>query len=90
MTAIVTADNKQTLDLLQKDSKQLQEALQQAGLQTDEDSLSFNLREQDDDRDLVDSEGSSDEGSENELTLDEELAGIKPNIITDTRVDVQA
>ena len=90
VTAIVTADNKQTLDLLQKDSKQLQEALQQAGLQTDEDSLSFNLREQDDDRDLVDSEGSSDEGSENELTLDEELAGIKPNIITDTRVDVQA
>ncbi len=42
--AIITADNKDTLDLLQRDAKDLQKALQDAGLQADSDSLSFNLR----------------------------------------------
>ena len=91
VTAVVTADNKQTLDLLQKDSKQLQEALQQAGLQVDDDSLNFNLREQGDGQELA---GTGDSGANEsvggELTLEEELAGIKPDIITDTRIDVQA
>ena len=91
VTAVVTADNKQTLDLLQKDSKQLQEALQQAGLQADEDSLSFNLREHDDSKDMAEADGkNTSEGSGDELTLEEELAGIKSDIITDTRVDVRA
>lgn len=40
----VTADNKQTLDLLQRDSQGLQKALADAGLKTDAGSLSFNLR----------------------------------------------
>jgi len=91
VTAVVTADNKQTLDLLQKDSRQLQEALHQAGLKADDDSLNFNLREQDDSQEMAESDshiGNEDAGDE--LTLEEELAGIKPNIITDTRVDVQA
>ena len=91
VTAVVTADNKQTLDLLQKDSKQLQEALQQAGLQADDDSLDFNLREQDDGKEMAESDDRGTiEGAGDELTLEEELAGIKPNIITDTRVDVRA
>jgi flagellar hook-length control protein FliK len=91
VTAVVTADNKQTLDLLQKDSKQLQEALQQAGLQADDDSLSFNLREQNDGQEMAESGGNNaNEGAGDELTLEEELAGIKPNIITDTRIDVRA
>lgn len=91
VTAVVTADNKQTLDLLQKDSKQLQEALQQAGLQVDDDSLDFNLREQGDEQKMTGA-GNADtnEGAGDELTLEEELAGIKPNIITDTHIDVQA
>ena len=91
VTAVVTADNKQTLDLLQKDSKQLQEALQQAGLQADDDSLNFNLREQDDGQETsgTGSNGAN-ESTGDELTLEEELAGIKPNIISDTRIDVQA
>ncbi|MBY0428378.1 MAG: flagellar hook-length control protein FliK [Alphaproteobacteria bacterium] len=42
--ATVTADNQQTFDMLQKDSRSLERALQQAGLQTDSGSLSFNLR----------------------------------------------
>mgnify|MGYP003385762269 CR=1 FL=1 len=42
--ATVTADNQQTFDMLQRDSRSLERALQQAGLQTDSGSLSFNLR----------------------------------------------
>ena len=40
----ITADNKQTLDLLQSDSRGLQKALADAGLKADSGSLSFNLR----------------------------------------------
>ncbi|MDZ5647749.1 flagellar hook-length control protein FliK [Nitrospirillum sp. BR 11828] len=43
--ASVTADNAKTLDLLQRNSDDLKNALQDAGLQTDGDSLSFNLKD---------------------------------------------
>ncbi len=43
--ATVTADNQQAFDMLQKDQRALERALQQAGLQTDENSLSFSLRD---------------------------------------------
>ncbi|MEO5336388.1 MAG: flagellar hook-length control protein FliK [Magnetospirillum sp. WYHS-4] len=46
LTAVVTADNKDTLDLLQRDARNLQQALEDAGLHLDSGSLSFNLREQ--------------------------------------------
>ncbi|MBL6945327.1 MAG: flagellar hook-length control protein FliK [Rhodospirillales bacterium] len=46
ISAVVTADNKETLEMLQRDSRELERALQDAGLQTDEGSLAFNLREQ--------------------------------------------
>lgn len=42
--ALVIADNPQTYDMLQKDARGLERALNQAGLQTDAGSLSFNLR----------------------------------------------
>lgn len=41
----VTADNAATFDMLQKDSRSLERALQQAGLQADSGSLSFSLRD---------------------------------------------
>lgn len=41
---VITADNKNTLDTLQRDSSGLQRALSDAGLSTDSGSLSFNLR----------------------------------------------
>ena len=44
--ATVTADNKGTLDMLQRDARELERALQQAGLQTDTGSLNFSLRGQ--------------------------------------------
>lgn len=46
VAATVTADSKETLDMLQKDARELERALQQAGLQTDNGSLSFSLRGQ--------------------------------------------
>jgi hypothetical protein len=39
----VTADNPKTLDILQKDSRSLERALQDAGLRADSGSLQFNL-----------------------------------------------
>ena len=42
--AMVMADKPETLDLLQKDSRVLERALQDAGLKTDNNSLSYNLQ----------------------------------------------
>jgi flagellar hook-length control protein FliK len=41
---VITADNNNTLNMLQKDVQNLLRALNDAGLQTDSGSLSFNLR----------------------------------------------
>ncbi len=95
VTAVVTADNKGTLDLLQKDAKELQQALQQAGLQVDNDGLSFNLREQGEGQDMAGNSANGgeqgiDDGQGNELSLEEELAGLDRNIITDSSIDVRA
>lgn len=45
VTTVVTADNKDTLDLLKKDQSSLQKALNDAGLKSDLGSMTFNLRE---------------------------------------------
>ena len=45
VTATVMVDRPATLDLLQRDAKALERALQDAGLQADSGSLSFNLRD---------------------------------------------
>ena len=42
--AIVSAERPETLDLLQRDAAGLRQALQDAGLSTNSNSLSFNLR----------------------------------------------
>lgn len=41
---VVTVDNKETLDLLQRDARSLEKALSDLGMKTDSNSLSFNLR----------------------------------------------
>ncbi|MEH6630594.1 MAG: flagellar hook-length control protein FliK [Halopseudomonas aestusnigri] len=43
--AMISAERPDTLDLLQKDSRMLEKALQEAGLKTDGQSLSFNLKQ---------------------------------------------
>ncbi|MBL6951202.1 MAG: flagellar hook-length control protein FliK [Alphaproteobacteria bacterium] len=45
--ALVAAERPETLELLQRDSRSLERALQQAGLETDSDSLSFSLSQGD-------------------------------------------
>jgi hypothetical protein len=45
VTATIVVDRPATLDLLRNDAKALERALQDAGLQTDSGSLSFNLRD---------------------------------------------
>jgi hypothetical protein len=45
VTATIVVDRPATLDLLQRDAKALERALQDAGLQADSGSLSFNLRD---------------------------------------------
>ena len=44
LRAVISAERSDTLDLLQRDSRALDRALQDAGLKTDSDSLSFDLR----------------------------------------------
>ena len=44
IAAVVTAEKSETLELLQRDARGLERALQEAGLRTDSDSLNFNLR----------------------------------------------
>lgn len=45
--ATVSAERTETLELLQRDAKALEKALQEAGLKTDRDSLEFDLRGRD-------------------------------------------
>ncbi|MHA1597317.1 MAG: flagellar hook-length control protein FliK [Alphaproteobacteria bacterium] len=92
--AVVTADNKATLDLLKQDSKGLEQALQDAGLQTDSDSLSFQMREQQGEGEEADA-GASGRGADADDGQAEDetnglIAGGERHIITDSRIDVRA
>jgi flagellar hook-length control protein FliK len=44
IAAVITAERSETLDMLQRDARALERALQEAGLKTDANSLQFNLR----------------------------------------------
>ncbi len=46
VTGTIIADSQATLDLLQKDQRSLERALQESGLRTEQGSLSFALRDQ--------------------------------------------
>lgn len=48
VAAHMTVDRPETLDLLQRDARALQQALNNAGLHADNDSLNFSLRDQND------------------------------------------
>jgi len=43
--AVLAVDKPETLDLMQRDPRALERALQAAGLKTDQDSLNFSLRD---------------------------------------------
>ena len=92
--AVITADNKDTLDLLQKDSKDLEQALKDAGLQMDQDSLNFNLREQEEQADEDAGAGLADSGRGEDEYEDDDLMAAKyrygDGIVTDTKIDIRA
>lgn len=44
--AVMAAERQETVDMLQRDARSLERALQDAGLKTGNDSLNFNLRQQ--------------------------------------------
>ncbi|NQV57137.1 MAG: flagellar hook-length control protein FliK [Rhodospirillales bacterium] len=46
LTAVVLAEKPETLEMLQRDARGLERALQEAGLRTDSNSLSFGLKSQ--------------------------------------------
>ncbi|MFH1157930.1 MAG: flagellar hook-length control protein FliK [Pseudomonadota bacterium] len=65
--AHLTVDKPETLALLQKDSHHLEKVLQQTGLDADENSLSFDLRQQGRQQSLEGYDGGNGGGDANEL-----------------------
>lgn len=68
-TVAVVVEKQETLELLQRDARSLERALEQAGLRTGSDSLSFNLRGQNGDW----REAAKEPGGATEQDLDEAL-----------------
>lgn len=61
--AVVQVDKPETMELMQRDARGLERALQDAGLKTDSGSLSFNLRGQDQQREHARNEFSGNGGA---------------------------
>lgn len=95
VTAVISADTKDTMDLLKQDSRELERALREAGLNLNSGDLSFNMR----------GENSNDTGDDKmaqgkstpaepilEPTLDElmQMQLGQPQIISEDRVDITA
>jgi flagellar hook-length control protein FliK len=68
----VTADTKDTLNLLQTDSRTLERTLNDAGLRTDANNLHFNLRSESDPRSA---DGQNGQGGRNGTQANNEAAG---------------
>ena len=95
VTAVVSADNKDTLDLLKQDSRELEKAMREAGLQMNSGDLSFNLRENGNNAQGGQETAGNGSGMgplSNEPTLEEllETSQGRPQIISDDRVDITA
>ena len=90
----VAGDVMDTLDMLKQDSRELQRALREAGLDLGGNDLSFNMRGEGGQG----GQGGDDNGSQTaqpsivEPTLDEllETQNVRRDIISDDRVDITA
>ena len=92
VSAVITADRADTLDLLQRDARILQNALQDAGLQTDGNSLSFQLKSQDQafNQSNGAAGGASDSGDGGLPGAAEAAGAFTPqNIISQDRIDIR-
>lgn len=64
LSATVVVDRPETLDMMQRDARGLERALQQAGLDADSDSLQFSLRDDGEDAENPESDGLGDDPSQ--------------------------
>lgn len=93
VTAVISAERSETLDLLQRDARALQSALNDAGLKADSDSLSFNLKGQN----LAHGENEQSAGQANgDGPLGDDANGAegdgptaRQDIVTNDRVDIE-
>ncbi|MBT3234358.1 MAG: flagellar hook-length control protein FliK [Bdellovibrionales bacterium] len=93
ISAVVSAENKDTLDLLKQDSRELERAMREAGLELNSGDLSFNLRGEGGNNGAEDETAQGSNGQQIvEPTLDELLEANSghQDIITDDRVDIRA
>jgi len=95
VSAVISTDNKDTMDMLKQDSRELERALREAGLNLNSGDLSFNMRGENGaeagEREMAQGKSAPAEPIM-EPTLDELLA-MQPGqrqIITDDRVDITA
>ncbi len=93
--AVVTADNKDTLDLLKQDSQNLEQSLRDAGLDLDSGDLSFNLRGEETGGEEAGGGAGGHEMAEGGDKTDGEVAdtpytGLYNDIIEEDRIDVRA
>jgi flagellar hook-length control protein FliK len=72
-TTRLTVDRPETLDLLQREARGLERALQQAGLKTDQGGLEFSLRQQTNDGTAYDQSGRSQRQAELVANDDSEM-----------------
>jgi flagellar hook-length control protein FliK len=95
--AVLAVDKAETLDMLQRDSRGLEKALQNAGLKTDGGSLNFNLRGDQGGQDQFANNGSghhhgtSSAGLENkERGVPETVADVPPSLrLSDDGLDIR-
>jgi len=96
VSAVISVERQETLDMLRQDSRVLTQALQDAGLQADESTLSFNLQGQEGQSANANSNGGAgslsgtDAESQIEAADDGLLAlGETPEMTEDGRLDVK-
>lgn len=92
VTAVISADNKDTLDLLKQDSRELEKALREAGMNLNSSDLSFSMRGRGDQESGTDDHRSAKAAPIKEPLL-EELLNVQPtrsDVISANRVDITA
>ncbi len=89
--ATVTAERQETLDILRRDSAELQRALSDAGLDLARDGLNYNLKGENNNQPDQEIAGGGNEGDEDFLdSAGEAVAAHELGVITNGRVDVRA
>ena len=93
VTAVITADRSDTLNLLQRDARILQHSLQDAGLRADSNSLSFELSSQGQAFDTAQNGagsrgGFAETGADDIGPIDRPAPPMRPGIVTNDRVDI--